>query len=105
MQADRDVYSKWLASIPRLTVQTYPQLVVKTRLQAKAGTGGEVYNGTLDCIQKIWAKSGFVGFYAGLNSKLFHSVLTAALLFLVKESAVKYTIVSVDAIRKMLFGK
>lgn len=70
------------------TVVTYPLLVVKSRLQAKQVTGGDKqhqYKGTLDAFMKMIRYEGFYGFYKGMSTKIFQSVLAAAVLFMVKE--------------------
>jgi adenine nucleotide transporter 17 len=73
------------------TFLTYPLLVVKTRLQLKEHTNTNDpnlrYSGTIDGLRKIWQQEGLAGFYKGVETKLLHSVLTSAILFLVKEKA------------------
>jgi len=72
-------------------LKTYPYIVLKTRLQVKQGVKeSERYSGTLDALQKIFGNEGIAGFYKGLSSKLLHSVLSAALLFVVKEETVDF---------------
>lgn len=62
--------------------------MIKTRLQVKQS---EQYRNTTHALQQIWTREGLAGFYQGLNTKLVHSVLTAAIIFLCKEKAVYYT--------------
>lgn len=74
------------------TVVTYPLLVVKARLQAKQLKTGDKrhhYEGTLDAILKMIRYEGFYGFYKGMSTKIVQSVLTAAVLFMVKEELVR----------------
>uniref|UniRef100_A0A2P2NJ37 Peroxisomal nicotinamide adenine dinucleotide carrier-like n=1 Tax=Rhizophora mucronata TaxID=61149 RepID=A0A2P2NJ37_RHIMU len=74
------------------TVVTYPLLVVKARLQAKQQTAGDKkhhYKGTLDAILKMIRYEGLHGFYKGMSTKIVQSVLSAAVLFMVKEELVK----------------
>ncbi|KAF8396896.1 hypothetical protein HHK36_018531 [Tetracentron sinense] len=74
------------------TVVTYPLLVVKSRLQAKQITGGDKmhhYKGTFDAIKKMIHHEGLYGFYKGMSTKIFQSVLAAAVLFMIKEELVK----------------
>ncbi|XP_050211175.1 peroxisomal nicotinamide adenine dinucleotide carrier [Mercurialis annua] len=76
------------------TVVTYPLLVVKSRLQAKQQKTGDKrhhYEGTLDAILKMIRYEGFNGFYKGMSTKIFQSVLAAAVLFMVKEELVRGT--------------
>ncbi|KAK9100619.1 hypothetical protein Scep_024049 [Stephania cephalantha] len=74
------------------TVATYPLLVVKSRLQAKQETGGNValkYTGTLDAIVKMIRFEGLPAFYKGMSTKIVQSVFAASVLFMVKEELVK----------------
>ncbi|KAL0740143.1 hypothetical protein Bca4012_081656 [Brassica carinata] len=74
------------------TVTTYPLLVVKSRLQAKQVTTGDKrhqYKGTLDAILKMIRYEGLYGFYKGMSTKIVQSVLSAAVLFMIKEELVK----------------
>ena len=45
--------------------------------------------GTLDAILKMIRYEGFYGFYKGMNTKIVQSVLSAAVLFMIKEELVK----------------
>jgi adenine nucleotide transporter 17 len=48
------------------------------------------YNsGTLDAILKMIHYEGFYGFYKGMSTKIVQSVLSAAVLFMIKEELVK----------------
>lgn len=69
---------------------THPYLVIKTRLQAVNNV--EKYKNLIDCIEKTYKNEGFAGFWKGLSTKLLHSVLTSALLFLIKD---KTTLLSI----------
>eukprot|EP01122_Echinamoeba_exundans_P007877 TRINITY_DN2510_c0_g1_i2.p1 TRINITY_DN2510_c0_g1~~TRINITY_DN2510_c0_g1_i2.p1 ORF type:complete len:247 (-),score=38.84 TRINITY_DN2510_c0_g1_i2:10-750(-) len=85
----------WLGAFTKLvaTTVTYPYLVIKARLQVKSGaTDSSKYNGMTDTISKIAKDEGVAGFYRGLQPKLVHSVLTAALLFQTKEFSTRYTL-------------
>ncbi|XP_074353669.1 peroxisomal nicotinamide adenine dinucleotide carrier-like isoform X2 [Apium graveolens] len=73
------------------TVVTYPLNVVKSRLQTKQVTGGDKkyhYKGTLDAVMKMIQYEGFSGFYKGMGTKVVQSVLSAAVLFMIKEELV-----------------
>ncbi|XP_078427413.1 mitochondrial substrate carrier family protein [Wolffia australiana] len=83
-----------LGAIAKLgaTVSTYPLLVVKSRLQAKQVVSGDKnhnYRGTADAITKMIRHEGLSGFYKGMSTKIMQSVLTAAVLFMIKEEIVK----------------
>jgi adenine nucleotide transporter 17 len=56
---------------------TYPYIVVKSRLQA----GSSKYKSSWDGLVTILREEGIEGLYKGIGSKLFQSVLTAAILF------------------------
>lgn len=69
--------AKWIA-----TVATYPLQVAQTRLRfGKCSTRPE-YAGTFDCLRKIYASEGRSGLYRGMETKLWHSTLISALMFL-----------------------
>jgi len=75
------------------TVLTYPIQLSQTRMRAHSGKSDsdkknsttQYYKNTLDCLIKIFAKDGFLGWYKGLFVKLFQTVLTAAFQFLAYE--------------------
>lgn len=83
-----------IAALTKLTASflTYPYLLVRTKLQVKQklGAPNEEYKNMWDCIQKIYFTDGLSGFYKGLSLKLLHSVITTAILFLIKEESVAY---------------
>eukprot|EP01061_Rhynchopus_euleeides_P019357 TRINITY_DN317_c1_g4_i2.p1 TRINITY_DN317_c1_g4~~TRINITY_DN317_c1_g4_i2.p1 ORF type:complete len:417 (+),score=138.56 TRINITY_DN317_c1_g4_i2:188-1252(+) len=65
------------------TLCTYPYIMAKTTLQSQVRSDDPdtQYNTTLDCLKGVFRREGFVGLYSGLNSKIWQSVLTAALMF------------------------
>jgi len=72
------------------TVLTYPIQISQTRMRAHSGKqkkadDQEHYANTLDCLIKMFARDGFLGWYKGLFVKLFQTVLTAAFQFLAYE--------------------
>lgn len=69
------------------TVLTYPMLVVKSRLQAarKGDPDRAAALGVLGVVLAIGRREGLPGFYHGIGTKIFQSVLAAALLFAIKE--------------------
>ncbi|KAF8322227.1 mitochondrial carrier [Clavulina sp. PMI_390] len=61
----------------------YPIDVVKSRLQTDAFSGPErKYNGTLDCVRKVWAREGVKGFTRGLGPTLVRSPFANGATFL-----------------------
>lgn len=75
------------------TTVTYPYLVVKARLQVKGGsTEAQKYHSMGDAFGKIVKDEGIQGLYRGIQPKLIHSVITAAILFQTKEASTRYTL-------------
>ena len=68
-------------------VFTYPQDVIKTKLQLD-GMGRTMYTGTLDCARQIYKLEGMGGFFKGLNATIIRAfpcngaTLATATLFL-----------------------
>jgi len=74
-------FSKWVA-----TIATYPLQVAQTRLRNQKGScADEKYHGTFHCLLKILEKEGRGGLYRGMETKLWHSTLISALMFLTYE--------------------
>lgn len=69
------------------TFLTYPLQVVQSQLRndAKNSKGKQKYNGTFDCLVKIYQVAGFAGWFRGLFAKLWQTVLTAAFQFMTYE--------------------
>jgi len=69
------------------TVVTYPVQVAQSHLRndRKGADGRHKYNGTLDCLVKIFATAGFAGWFRGMAAKLWQTVLTAAFQFMTYE--------------------
>ncbi|KAK9498575.1 hypothetical protein O3M35_003176 [Rhynocoris fuscipes] len=57
--------------------------VVKTRLQ---GLDAKKYNGTIDCIVKMWKEEGFASFYKGTLPRLARVCMDVAITFMVYDS-------------------
>eukprot|EP00960_Hanusia_phi_P070257 767270-Hanusia_phi.AAC.4 len=78
-------FAKWVA-----TITTYPLQVAQTRLRfgktAKPNNTGQAieYKGTIDCLLKIYKYEG-----KGMETKLWHSTLISALMFLTYEKIQK----------------
>lgn len=68
---------------------THPYLVIKTRMQASKEVAQQ---GVLNCLSTTLHKEGLPGLFAGLSTKLVHSVLTSALLFLIKDQTTSVSI-------------
>jgi adenine nucleotide transporter 17 len=63
---------------------THPYLVIKTRMQANQDDANQSISQVL---KGIFAEDGIRGLFSGLSTKLVHSVLTSALLFLIKDQS------------------
>lgn len=113
---DFDYFALGALSKLAATAITYPYILVKTRLQIqrhrleanqkdpsshKQAIEDSLvnYEGTLDALQKILSQEGFFGLYKGLESKLSQSMLSSAILFMMKERLYKYTLKLVIAVR------
>lgn len=84
-----------LGAISKLcaTGTTYPYIVIKSRMQLRAGNDAESrYNSVMDGFRKIIKHEGFGGLYKGIQSKLVQSVLTSAFLFAGKEVLFQYAV-------------
>lgn len=71
------------------TVLTYPLQLAQSRLRADKGKAGNqrerTYNGTLDVLRKVYKEKGAIGWFKGMEAKLWQTVLTAAFQFMVFE--------------------
>lgn len=69
------------------TFGTYPLQVVQSQLRndSKNKKGKQKYNGTMDCLVKIYRAAGFAGWFRGIFAKLWQTVLTAAFQFMTYE--------------------
>eukprot|EP01059_Diplonema_ambulator_P013668 TRINITY_DN2421_c0_g1_i1.p1 TRINITY_DN2421_c0_g1~~TRINITY_DN2421_c0_g1_i1.p1 ORF type:complete len:354 (+),score=83.25 TRINITY_DN2421_c0_g1_i1:52-1062(+) len=70
------------------TICTYPYITAKTTLQSQSKTDADhqrQYESTLACLIGVYKLEGFRGLYRGLGSKVWQSVLTAALLFVLHD--------------------
>jgi solute carrier family 25 (peroxisomal adenine nucleotide transporter), member 17 len=75
------------------TIVTYPWIVLKSRMQASHDqkAKGSVYSSTFDALMRTYQQDGIAGFFNGLGSKIAQSVLTAAILFVLKEKLLVVT--------------
>lgn len=71
------------------TMATYPlqvaQTLLRTQSNAQGGDAGACYRGVMDCLRRLLAEEGVAGLYRGVDKKLAHTVLTAALMFAIYE--------------------
>ena len=66
------------------TVVTFPLQTLKTNLAKGDGGDGRRFAGLRECAAYILRTEGAKGFYAGVQSKLLQTSLTAAVLFVVR---------------------
>jgi len=101
------------------TIVTYPYIMAKVRMQFKPPTikndkleGGVITeahegsefdrnDGAVQILRKVYAKSGFLGWYQGLSTQISKAVLTQAILFYFKEIFTQYTILLIAFARKL----
>jgi hypothetical protein len=57
----------------------------------------------LGALSAIWSKEGIRGFYKGLHAQILKTVMSSALLLMIKEKISKITWVSLLALRRYLF--
>jgi hypothetical protein len=57
----------------------------------------------LGALRVIWSKEGIPGFYKGLHAQILKTVMSSALLLMIKEKISKFTWVSLLALRCYLF--
>lgn len=70
------------------TIVTYPVQLAQSQLRndRKNADGKRKFKGTLDCLLKVYDKSGFKGLFRGMGAKLWQTVLTAAFQFMMYEN-------------------
>ena len=69
---------------------TYPYQVIKSRIQQREASLGEVrYSGMFDCIVKTWRHEGVFGFLRGVVPNALKVAPSAALTFVVYEETLK----------------
>ena len=73
------------------TLCTYPYIMAKTTMQsqAKGENSATQYASSWECVCGVREKEGLSGLYAGINSKIWQSVLTASLLFVLHAKCLK----------------
>lgn len=85
----RDVFL--ISAVAKLmaTMCTYPYLLAKTTLQAQEGDDKGSISGI---IRTVYKEGGVPALYKGINSKMWQSILTAALLFVLQEKCVQLVV-------------
>jgi len=72
-------------------VVAYPLVLIRTKLQTQGMRNRPViYNGTLDCFNKIWKEEGIRGFYRGILPNFMKAVPAISISYLVYEKAKKF---------------
>lgn len=56
----------------------------------------------LQALRAIWSKEGLPGFFKGLQAQILKTVLSSALLLMIKEKIAKFTWVALMAVRQHL---
>uniref|UniRef100_A0A0A8YT44 Peroxisomal adenine nucleotide carrier 1 n=1 Tax=Arundo donax TaxID=35708 RepID=A0A0A8YT44_ARUDO len=96
------------------TVLTYPLIRCKVMIQAadpdeddddetERPSKSRAPKTMLGALHAIWSKEGIPGFFKGLHAQILKTVLSSALLLMVKEKISKFTWVSLVALRRYLF--
>lgn len=90
------------------TVLTYPAIRCKVMIQAadceeESKTGQSKAPKTmLGALHTIWGKEGIPGFFKGLHAQILKTVLSSALLLMIKEKISKFTWVALLALQRYL---
>ncbi|KAK6915565.1 Mitochondrial substrate/solute carrier [Dillenia turbinata] len=92
------------------TVLTYPLIRCKVMIQAAdenddaaKGTQGKRKKTMAGVLFAIWRKEGILGYFKGLHAQILKTVLSSALLLMIKEKISKATWIMILAIRRYLF--
>jgi len=67
------------------TIFTYPIQVAQSRQRANRDKSGGTFANTFKILSDIYGKEGFIGWFAGMTTKLVQTILTAAFQFLCYE--------------------
>ncbi|URE49284.1 potassium transporter [Musa troglodytarum] len=89
------------------TILTYPAIRCKVMIQS-ANTEDESKSDTqlkhaktmVGALSSIWRREGFPGFFKGLQAQILKTVLSSALLLMIKEKISKYTWIAMLALRR-----
>ncbi|KAI9099016.1 hypothetical protein K1719_024783 [Acacia pycnantha] len=92
------------------TVLTYPAIRCKVMIQAadneeKPASKSQKKSGKTICgvVCAIWQREGLLGYFKGLHAQILKTVLSSALLLMIKEKISATTWVLILAIRRLLF--
>ncbi|KAG2619514.1 peroxisomal adenine nucleotide carrier 1-like [Panicum virgatum] len=96
------------------TVLTYPLIRCKVMIQAadldededdesERPSKSRAPKTMLGALHAIWSKEGIPGFFKGLHAQILKTVLSSALLLMIKEKISKFTWVSLLALHRYLF--
>ncbi|KAL0738707.1 hypothetical protein Bca4012_014917 [Brassica carinata] len=85
------------------TVITYPAIRCKVMIQAADDSKERTRKTIRGVIRAIWKKEGVLGFFKGLQAQILKTVLSSALLLMIKEKITATTWFLILAIRKSLF--
>ncbi|KAE8793803.1 peroxisomal adenine nucleotide carrier 1-like [Hordeum vulgare] len=98
------------------TILTYPLIRCKVMIQAadpddddedeseRTGPGNSRHTKTmLGAMHAMWNKEGIPGFFKGLHAQILKTVLSSALLLMIKQKISKFTWISLLALRRYLF--
>jgi len=72
------------------TVFTYPVQIAQSRQRANKSLTGGTFANTFKILADIYGEKGFVGWFAGMTTKLLQTVLTAAFQFLCYEQIQRF---------------
>jgi len=72
------------------TVFTYPIQVAQSRQRANKSLTGGTFSNTFKILADIYGDKGFVGWFAGMTTKLLQTILTAAFQFLCYEQIQRF---------------
>lgn len=77
------------------SAEPYENKDVKAQVKSRKTVSGALY--------AIWEREGILGFFKGLQAQILKTVLSSALLLMVKEKITKSTWIIMIAIRRFLF--
>ncbi|KAA0061712.1 hypothetical protein IC582_009969 [Cucumis melo] len=93
------------------TILTYPAIRCKIVIQAAESdeeTNEDKQHGdkksVSGALNTIWKREGLLGFFKGLNAQILKTVLSSALLLMIKEKVAKTSWIILLALRKFLFA-
>ncbi|CAA0834762.1 Peroxisomal adenine nucleotide carrier 1 [Striga hermonthica] len=88
------------------TCLTYPAIRCKVMIQSAESDEGKDEHArktVFGALHAIWEKEGLLGFFKGLQAQILKTVLSSALLLMIKEKITKSTWVTMLALRRFIF--